>query len=223
MNFASQLTAVSAVPRWWDKNAPGPPSVHTQYPQTHTHTLFPMAAAQGIKGQKGQRPREVREPQARVRCGQTQSAPTWLLECRDRKLGLVPLRLQTVQLRGLSALDPHRSCPGHFPFLSLCPHQGTGTQSHPLQTQFLLSALLLAPMTLDTVISLCLSFPIYVCHCLPKDLLNQAPTSWVPRINPMAAWDRGRAPQTQRQGGWSANLILPPLPPPGSHSPAALP
>lgn len=175
MNFASQLTAVSAVPRWWDKNAPGPPSVHTQYPQTHTHTLFPMAAAQGIKGQKGQRPREVREPQARVWCGQTQSAPTWLLECRDRKLGLVPLRLQTVQLRGLSALDPHRSCPGHFPFLSLCPHQGTGTQSHPLQTQFLLSALLLAPMTLDTVISLCLSFPIYVCHCLPKDLLNQAP------------------------------------------------
>lgn len=62
--------------------------------------------------------------------------------------------------------------------------------------------------------------------CLPlfaQGPPEPGPTSWVLRINPMAAWDRGRAPQTQRQGGWSANLILPPLPHPGSHSPAALP
>lgn len=188
MNFASQLTAVSAVPRRWDKSAPGPPSVHTQCPQTHTHTLFPVGAAQGIKGQKGQRRREVRETQARVWCGQTQSAPAWLLECRDRKLGLVPSGSR-LSSSGAFCSGPTQILPWTLSLPVPLPPPGDWDLEPPSADP--IPPLSSAPSSRDHGHSY-LPVPQFPHLCLPlfaQGPPEPGPTSWVLRIHPMAAWD----------------------------------
>ena len=168
-----------------DKNVHGLPSVHTHYPparslslslsltHTHTHTHHVSLGAPKAKKARiaGAQRSHSKSGGPKPVCGQTRTAPGRLLRCPHT----------------FAHTDP---CPGRSPFLSFHPYQGTRTPEPPSADPT--STLTSAPnslMSMDTVLTLCLSFP--SCAELfasgPPEL---GPTSWLLHRN-LTTWDQG--------------------------------